>query len=241
MLNLILAQVDPKTAEVAVVHIEKQPWVAVVVALSAICGVLLLAVVWGGKSLGPWIEKVVALALDKLGGMLAARGKESERDMQQVTETLGLKLENKIESVGLKLDTKIEAVGNSVAQLRSELVRNATKIGGAGAVLLLLTGMIASSPEGVRIEARHIVRPNLCNPRCPAGQQCMGRICTKMAAPKQPPRVAELPTASAPKTAPPPVPKDRKSPGPQSHNYATLTTTWTDGRDPFEVEPECNP
>lgn len=133
MLNL-LAQIDPKTAEVAVVHVEKQPWVAVVVCLAAICLTMVVGLVWIMRSVGPWIERREKSAQDHISGLLAARGKESERDLQQVTEKIGLSLEN-----------KIERVGDSVANVRQDLARIAAKIGVAGVILLLLTGMLSAN------------------------------------------------------------------------------------------------
>ena len=133
MLSL-LAQIDPKTAEVAVVHVEKQPWVAVVVCLAAICLTMVVGLVWIMRSVGPWIERREKSAQDHISGLLAARGKESERDLQQVTEKIGLNLEN-----------KIERIGDSVANVRQDLARIAAKIGVAGVILLLLTGSITSA------------------------------------------------------------------------------------------------
>lgn len=130
----MLAQIDPKTAEVAVVHVEKQPWVAVVVCLAAICLTMVVGLVWIMRSVGPWIERREKSAQDHISGLLAARGKESERDLQQVTEKIGLNLEN-----------KIERVGDSVANVRQDLARIAAKIGVAGVLLLLLTGSITSA------------------------------------------------------------------------------------------------
>lgn len=79
---------------------------------------------------------------------------------------------------------------------------------------------------------------DLCSPRCPRNQVCSGKICTMMAKPRpvQPPKLAEAPAATSSEPAP-----ETPKPGPQSSDYAVLTTSWTDGRDPFETEPECIP
>lgn len=149
MLNL-LAQIDPKTAEVAVVHVEKQPWVAVVVCLAAICLTMVVGLVWIMRSVGPWIERREKSAQDHISGLLAARGKESERDLQQVTEKIGLSLEN-----------KIERVGDSVANVRQDLARIAAKIGVAGVILLLLTGSITSAQVQRGAQVRAATLPDL--------------------------------------------------------------------------------
>lgn len=149
MLSL-LAQIDPKTAEVAVVHVEKQPWVAVVVCLAGICLTMVVGLVWIMRSVGPWIERREKSAQDHISGLLAARGKESERDLQQVTEKIGLNLEN-----------KIERIGDSVANVRQDLARIAAKIGVAGVLLLLLTGSITSAQVQHPAQVRAAKIPDL--------------------------------------------------------------------------------
>lgn len=143
----MLAQIDPKTAEVAVVHVEKQPWVAVVVCLAGICLTMVVGLVWIMRSVGPWIERREKSAQDHISGLLAARGKESERDLQQVTEQIGLKLEN-----------RIERVGDSIANVRQDLARIAAKIGVAGVILilLLLTGSITFAQVQRRAQVRAV-------------------------------------------------------------------------------------
>jgi flagellar basal body-associated protein FliL len=76
--------------------------------------------------------------------------------------------------------------------------------------------------------------PMICNPRCPAGQQCMGSICTVRVRPKQPHKPKPVRKVAAPADKPKPAPL----PGPTSWNIAVVNETWTDGSDPFAVQPE---
>ncbi len=213
---LILADIDPKTVETAVIHVEKQPWIAVVTVLSCICAVMLAALIWAARSGLPWMDRRQQSSQDHVKEMMTARGKESERDLAQLTEQLVTKL-------GGMIERQSDAIGN----VRTDLARIAAKIGAAGIVLVLLTGMLSPPPGLIVIHARRPPQPvDLCNPRCPTGQQCMGRICTIRVKPKQPQptKVADTPPL------PPALPR-------HSGMVATFQA-WTDGRDPFERESE---
>lgn len=106
-----------------------------------------------------------------------------------------------------------------------------------------IADMGAAAPQSVIAEARPVPPPSdpdVCNPRCPAPQVCSGRICTIMVRPKQP-RPIKRPPVRKLATAPGQPERDPAPAGPTSWNVAVLSTSWTDGRDPFAVEPEVWP
>lgn len=134
-----LAQVDQKTVETAVIHVEKQPWIAVVVVLSCICAVMLSALIWGARSGLPWMDRRQQSSQDHVMAMLAARGKESERDLQQLTEQLVS-----------KLGSQLERQGDSIGYIRTELARITAKVCGA-IVLIILASALAGSDRALAL------------------------------------------------------------------------------------------
>lgn len=206
MLHLILAQVDPKTAEVAVTHIEKQPWVAVVVVLLGIFGVLLTGLVWVPKKLLPWLEARQAATQAHTEKLVAARGAEAVREMADLSD---------------KLADRLDRVADHVAELRADLAKIGAKIGVALVVLLLLTGLSASSSPAAR---RGELARAADAPGRPGSGPAHGRPCIPACVR---PSVCEdgRCVASSRKPAPP-------KPGPHSPSSDTELPAWADSSTP---------
>lgn len=102
-------------------------------------------------------------------------------------------------------------------------------------VVALLSGMaLACSEPAYRLATIARLGPaSLCRPACQRGERCEGRICTRDARPT--PAASDTMTSAAPpQPSPPPPPKP---PGPQSSLDALASRRWTDGHDPFEIDP----
>lgn len=73
-----------------------------------------------------------------------------------------------------------------------------------------------------------------CNPKCQRNEQCIANVCTQVARPAAP-KLEDAEAASSP-----PKPGAPEQPvGPQSALDPVLSAyRWTDGRNPFEVDPD---
>lgn len=151
MLHLILAQVDSKTAEVAVTHIEKTPWLGLVLPLLGIVAVLLLGVVFAATKVFPWMQTEIkawrelrvaeqATQLAHTKEMMAARSADSEKTVQHAIDTGRHNLDLMTKEVGERVaDLKdgLASLHETTRQVQRQLAGVAAKTG-APIVLLAL-------------------------------------------------------------------------------------------------------
>lgn len=125
----MLALADLQLAADAVARVERQPWIAVVIVLVAICATLVAGLWWAARKLLPWIETRQSAAHDHVERVLAARGAEAGREVAEVAAKLGERLAD---------------VEETVTEVRLELGKVAAKLG-AGLVLLVLIGSVLAA------------------------------------------------------------------------------------------------
>lgn len=152
MLTFILAQVDPKTVDMAATHLEKTPWLGVVLPLLGIVAVLLLGVVFFFTKFFPWLKEEIKAwrelrtqeqqaQLAHTKEMMAARGAESEKTVQHVIDTGRHNLDLMTKEVGERVaDLKdgLASLHETTRQVQRQLAGVAAKTGTPIVLLALI-------------------------------------------------------------------------------------------------------
>jgi hypothetical protein len=240
---LLLAQVDSEVQRRAAEALITNPWLWVCIALFSIVALGLFCVWYYVKKIRP--DELTARALERKeraerhAAERLARKEEKEADRKLYENIAVAAITHATETARNSVTEAHKEIGERVADVKDEVSsahetsRNihkavlavAQKLGVTITVVGIL-GFSHSTPSPYANRPRPDMR---CNPRCPRGQVCSGSICTVLTRPR--PKMVD-----AQKKTPPAAPV-----GPQTLNQAIITSSWTDGRDPFEVDSEILP
>lgn len=163
----LLAQVDPKTVDMAATHLEKTPWLGVVLPLLGIVAVLLLGVVFAATKVFPWMQTEIkawrelrvaeqAAQLAHTKEMMAARSADSEKTVQHAIDTGRHNLDLMTKEVGERVaDLKdgLASLHETTRQVQRQLAGVAAKTG-APIVLLALFWFVPYHRSAGALEAR---------------------------------------------------------------------------------------